>query len=103
MFAGHRKRKCIHRKHAHWQKMSMVEASYRWLRSGSVLQKGDGVLLGGSSLSQLEGNLTASASAEPLPPSVQRAMDGAFEITRDGAFPYWRSYRWVCIICFCLV
>jgi len=80
------------------------EATYRWLRAGSALSgaAGDGVLLGSSSLAQLEVNLASCAAADgggdgsaappPLPAEVQAALDAAFATTRDGAFPYWRSY-----------
>ena len=60
------------------------------------------LLLGASSLDQLESNMKACEAAggdqaTPLPPEVVDAIDsawsgaGAAEL-RDGAFPYWRSY-----------
>lgn len=74
-------------------KISMVEATYRWLQCHSALQEQDGVLLGASSLSQLDQNLAACAITEPLPSNVLQAFDEAWEITRKaGVFPYWRSY-----------
>ena len=71
----------------------MVEATYRWLLCHSALQEDDGVLIGASSLAQLEQNLAAATGAQPLPSTVVQAFDQAWEITRaDGVFPYWRSY-----------
>lgn len=76
--------------------ISMVEASYRWLLRHSALDpKMDGILLGASSVSQLEQNLDAcDAAAEkgPLSDEVLSAFDKAWELTKEGAFPYWRSY-----------
>lgn len=75
--------------------ITMVEATYRWLLRHSALNENDGVLLGASSVSQLEQNLNACLAAVekgPLPPSILQAFDQAWEITKDGAFPYWRSY-----------
>lgn len=81
--------------------ISLVEATYRWLLCHSAL-KGDGpapdgLLLGASSVAQLEANLAACAAArtaEPLPMVVRAAMEGAWSARklRADAFPYWRSY-----------
>lgn len=87
---------------------SMVEASYRWLLRHSALRTtddvngdGDGVLLGASSLQQLEENLRSCAGAKDeqngkLPQNVLDAFEKAWGIisndTSSGPFPYWRSY-----------
>jgi aflatoxin B1 aldehyde reductase len=75
--------------------MDLITAAYIWLRRHSSLRAGDGILLGASSMEQLEGNLTACVTAEhcdPLPGDLLSAFDQAWEITAEGAFPYWRSY-----------
>jgi aflatoxin B1 aldehyde reductase len=77
--------------------IGMVEATYRWLLRHSALTADDGLLLGASSVGQLDENLQACAiSADPnrgpLPESVLAAFERAWELTRHGAFPYWRSY-----------
>lgn len=80
--------------------VSMVEAAYRWLLCHSALDgtRRDGVLLGASSVDQLDANLAACARARdagPLPAAIVEAMSGAWtgsQALRDGAFPYWRSY-----------
>jgi aflatoxin B1 aldehyde reductase len=78
------------------ENISMVEASFRWLLRHSALQSGtDGLLLGASSLTQMEENCRAclaAANKGPLPDNVLTAMDEAWEITKPSAFPYWRSY-----------
>ena len=75
--------------------IGLVEATYRWLLNHSALTADDGVLLGASSLAQLEQNLQACGSAVdkgPLPQSVLDAFDEGWKLTKEGAFPYWRSY-----------
>lgn len=107
------------------ENISMVDATYRWLLRHSALSVSststdtsetgggvvDGLLLGASSLSQLDQNLAAcavaaDAEAGVLPDAVVDAFDEAWGITRrqqqqqtsDNAsdepplFPYWRSY-----------
>lgn len=72
----------------------MVEASYRWLLRHSALGANDGVLLGASNLEQLDSNIAACLDdgGADLPTEVAAAFDAAWEVTRDGAFCYWRSY-----------
>jgi aflatoxin B1 aldehyde reductase len=78
----------------------MVEATYRWMLRHSALSGSDGLLLGASSVPQLDQNLRACAAAASqvgggggaLPDSVLAAFDEAWSLTRDAAFPYWRSY-----------
>lgn len=74
--------------------LDMVDASYRWLLRHSALSGDDGVLLGASSLAQLDANIAACADdgGADLPPAVVSAYDAAWDRTRAGAFKYWRSY-----------
>lgn len=81
--------------------ISMVEATYRWMLCHSALQAdaGDGLLLGASSLEQLDQNLAACAGAaetmeqgQGLPDDILQAFEEAWVLTKEGAFPYWRSY-----------
>ena len=76
--------------------LPMVEATFRWLLAGSALAPTDGVLLGASSVAQLEENLAGCDAARVkgrLPESVQSVMDGVFEkYTADSAFKYWRGF-----------
>jgi aflatoxin B1 aldehyde reductase len=81
--------------------VSMVEASYRWLLCHSALQadNDDGVLIGASSMQQLEENLSCCARAkdeQTLPQPVLKAFEEAWEIISNDStskpFPYWRSY-----------
>ena len=72
--------------------ISMVAATYAWLLNHSALREADGVLLGASSLEQLDACLDACANIVDLPRNVKDAFDGAWDLTRPGCFKYWRSY-----------
>jgi aflatoxin B1 aldehyde reductase len=75
--------------------ISMVEATFRWLLCHSALGEHDGVLLGASSVEQLDQNLDACTAARtmgPLSDDVLQAFDEGWKLTEDGAYPYWRSY-----------
>jgi len=74
--------------------LSMVPATYSWMLQHSCLNAslGDGLLLGASSVAQLEENLASCTSPPALPAPVLEAFNAAWEVCREGAFPYWRSY-----------
>ena len=79
--------------------ISMIDATFRWLLLHSSLEgdRGDGFLVGASSLDQLDQNLAAcrcssSDTTTPLSPELLAVFDKCWELTRPGAFPYWRSY-----------
>lgn len=77
------------------EEISMIEATFRWLLCHSSLGDNDGVLLGASSVDQLDQNLKACDAARekgPLSENLLRAFDEAWNITENSAFPYWRSY-----------
>jgi aflatoxin B1 aldehyde reductase len=80
------------------ESISMVEASYRWLVHHSVLQAQDGIIIGASSLTQLQQNLRACCQ-HPLPARLAHCWDNAWPIVcaesaanSERIFPYWRSY-----------
>jgi aflatoxin B1 aldehyde reductase len=75
--------------------ISMVEATYLWLMYHSALTENDGILIGASSVNQLQENLNILCSEKErlLPDSVLDAFEEGWNITnRGGVFPYWRSY-----------
>lgn len=79
------------------EQITMVEATFRWLLCHSKLSSSekDGILLGASSVEQLDQNLAACMAAvtkEDLSSDMLSVFDRAWELTKDGAFPYWRSY-----------
>ncbi|GKY93155.1 hypothetical protein MPSEU_000283500 [Mayamaea pseudoterrestris] len=87
----------IIQKQCHKDEISLVDATYLWLLQHSALTANDGVLVGASSLKQLDENLQAcykaAAPDAKLSPELLEAFERAHEvIKRAGAFPYWRSY-----------
>ncbi|KAG0225761.1 hypothetical protein BGW42_004106 [Actinomortierella wolfii] len=57
--------------------ISLTEATFRWMRHHSGLTKHDGILVGASSLSQLQQNLDA-LHKHPLPESLVQAFEDAW-------------------------
>mmetsp|Transcript_18708 Transcript_18708/g.24693 ORF Transcript_18708/g.24693 Transcript_18708/m.24693 type:complete len:357 (+) Transcript_18708:111-1181(+) len=75
--------------------ISMVEATYRWLLCHSALDENDGLLVGASSLQQLDQNLQAYMAASQkgdLSKELLIVFDECNQLTKPCAFPYWRSY-----------
>lgn len=75
--------------------LNVISATYQWLLRHSMLGPNDGILLGASSLEQLDINLSACADAVFAPSfseDMLRAFGQAWEVSKDVSFPYWRSY-----------
>ncbi|KAL4748845.1 hypothetical protein BDW72DRAFT_144444 [Aspergillus terricola var. indicus] len=76
--------------------LTMAECAFRWLRHHSALRLAadgdgdDGVVIGVSSLTQLESNL-ADLEKGPLPVDVVEAFDEAWRLTRGSAVKYWHG------------
>lgn len=72
-------------------KVTMTEASLRWMLHHSVLSgtEGDGVILGASKAEQLEQNLRAVAGGA-LDAEVVKAFDGAWQQCKANCPPYFR-------------
>ena len=73
--------------------LSMVETALRWVVHHSALNiKGgnDGILIGASSLAQLESNLT-DLEKGPLPEPLLAAIDEAWQIAKADAVNYWHK------------
>lgn len=72
--------------------VSLVEAAFRWLDEHSSLdaESGDGVLIGASSLAQLEQNI-GYFGLGPLPRQVVDAFDAAWSQARSEAPSYFRT------------
>ncbi|EEU36120.1 uncharacterized protein NECHADRAFT_97537 [Fusarium vanettenii 77-13-4] len=72
--------------------LTLLEVAFRWLVHHSKLKVhdgNDGVVIGISSLSQLESNLT-NLEKGPLPDEVLVALDLVWEITKPSCSLYWR-------------
>ncbi len=76
--------------------ISLLQATFKWLSRHSALAEQDGILLGASSINQLEQNLEACLAASmddsPLSADILQAFDDAWKITKEAPFPYWRSF-----------
>ncbi|KAL2852544.1 NADP-dependent oxidoreductase domain-containing protein [Aspergillus pseudoustus] len=74
--------------------LTMAECAFRWIRHHSQLRMGprgnDGVVVGVSSLAQLESNLR-DLEKGPLPDDVVRAFDKAGMLTKEEAVVYWHG------------
>ena len=60
------------------------EVAMRWLVYHSALSRGDGVIVGGSKLEQIEGNLR-DVGKGPLPESIVKVVEEAWELVKDEA------------------
>ncbi|KAG0326142.1 hypothetical protein BGZ99_010047 [Dissophora globulifera] len=67
--------------------ISLLEASLRWMRHHSGLTVRDGIILGASSVTHLESNLT-DLEKGPLPESIVVAFDEAWEHVKPTAANY---------------
>ncbi|EWG51868.1 hypothetical protein FVEG_16875 [Fusarium verticillioides 7600] len=78
--------------------LTLLEIAFRWLLHHSKLQVmggNDGLVIGISSLSQLESSLDNVEKA-PLPEKVLEVLDEAWKITKPSCSLYWReSYQLV--------
>ncbi|KAL4988190.1 NADP-dependent oxidoreductase domain-containing protein [Aspergillus falconensis] len=76
--------------------LTMAECAFRWLRHHSALRLAvdgdgdDGVVIGVTSVAQLEGNL-ADLEKGPLPVDVVEAFDEAWRLTRGSTVRYWHG------------
>jgi len=73
--------------------LTMTETALRWLVHHSVLNikdGNDGILIGASSLKQLESNLNDFEKG-PLPEEVVEATDRAWALVQSEAVPYWHK------------
>lgn len=71
--------------------ISIIEATYRWLMYHSALSRGDAIIIGASSLSQLEQNIRASQKG-PLSEKFIDAFEKAWEKTKLDAPEYFKFY-----------
>jgi len=71
-----------------------ADASLRWLYNHSMLDgaKGDGVIIGASTLAQLDANLASATNVEPLPRDVLDAFDDGWTRCKSSAAPYFRGH-----------
>ena len=79
----------------HKHNLTLIETALRWCTHHSKLKLNnnggnDGIIIGVSSLKQLEDNL-ADSEKGPLPDEVVKTLDEAWEVYMKGKGPkYWR-------------
>lgn len=73
------------------ENIPMAEAAYRWLSHHSMLdaERGDGIILGASKITQMEQNMEAAKNGT-LPQSVLDAMDAAWDIAKPDSPAYFK-------------
>ena len=73
------------------QGLKPVEVAMSWLVNHSMLDagRGDGIILGASSIDHLEQNMTACGQA-PLDPAIIDILDRGWEIIKPNCFKYFR-------------
>ncbi|KAF9899911.1 hypothetical protein EC991_008145 [Linnemannia zychae] len=70
--------------------LTLLEATLRWMRHHSGLTAKDGILIGASTVAQLEESLT-ELDKGPLPQDMIKAFDEAWEHVKSFSQPYFRG------------
>ncbi|TQS33975.1 hypothetical protein Golomagni_05663, partial [Golovinomyces magnicellulatus] len=73
--------------------LSMIEIALRWVvhHSGLKITDGnDGIIMGVSSVDQINNNLD-NIEKGPLPEEVVKALDAAWEASKEDSVPYWHG------------
>ncbi|OAQ99170.1 hypothetical protein LLEC1_07151 [Akanthomyces lecanii] len=73
--------------------LTLIETALRWMVHHSglrVVGGNDGIIVGVSSVEQLENNLD-NVEKGPLPKDVVEALDRAWEAAKEDAVPYWHG------------
>ncbi|KAF8944531.1 hypothetical protein BGZ47_004125 [Haplosporangium gracile] len=72
------------------QNLTLLEATLRWMRHHSGLGAKDGILIGSTSVGQLEESLTELEKG-PLPEEMVKAFDEAWEAVKGTTNGYFRG------------
>ncbi|KAG0283440.1 hypothetical protein BGZ96_012199 [Linnemannia gamsii] len=72
------------------QNLTLLEATLRWMRHHSSLTAHDGIVIGSTSIAQLEESLTELEKG-PLPEEMIRAFDEAWEMCKGTTNWYFRG------------
>ncbi|KAF9907289.1 hypothetical protein BX616_000479, partial [Lobosporangium transversale] len=73
--------------------LSLIQVAFDWLQFNSKMRvpRGDGIIIGASSLKHTVQNLDALKYGKPLPQDVLEAVDHCWDITRESSPPYFRT------------
>lgn len=69
---------------AHPLGLTLPKVAMRWLMYHSALGKGDGIIIGGSRLEQIEGSLR-DVDKGALPECILKVVDEVWEMVKDDA------------------
>lgn len=74
--------------------ITTVEATYRWMAYHSMLkeERGDGIIIGASKLNHLKQNME-TMKAGPLPESILKAFEEAWDVCRKDSPEYFTLYK----------
>ncbi|KAG0376422.1 hypothetical protein BGX24_007770 [Mortierella sp. AD032] len=73
--------------------LNLVQIAFDWLQFHSKMQanRGDGIIIGASSLKHTVQNLDALKNGKPLPQDVLEAVDRCWDLTRESSPSYFRT------------
>ncbi|KAF9955945.1 hypothetical protein BGZ72_003262 [Mortierella alpina] len=73
--------------------LDLVQVAFDWLQFHSKMnaERGDGIIIGASSLKHTVQNLEALKKGRPLPKDVLEALDRCWDITRESSPSYFRT------------
>ncbi|KAG0206357.1 hypothetical protein BGX28_002211 [Mortierella sp. GBA30] len=73
--------------------LDLVQVAFSWLQFHSKMRadRGDGIIIGASSLRHTVQNLEALKTGKPLPVDVLEALDQCWDITRESSPSYFRT------------
>lgn len=73
--------------------LDLIQVAFDWLQFHSKLRppRGDGIIIGASSLKHATHNLEALKNGKPLPQDVLDAVNHCWDITRESSAPYFRT------------
>lgn len=82
------------KKAAEKQKITSVEATYRWLAYHSMLssERGDSIIIGASKLSHMKQNIAALQDG-PLPEELVEVFEKAWEISKSDSPEYFTLFK----------
>ena len=74
--------------------ITTIEATYRWLGYHSMLngERGDAIIIGASKLNHLQQNIE-SMNAGPLPESMLKAFEQAWQLTKADSPEYFKLFK----------
>ncbi len=70
--------------------LSIIESAFRWLNYNSVLSENDGILLGVSSVNQLNSNISVLSSSA-LPSEVEQVFESCWSEVKSSCPAYFRG------------